>query len=1200
MPSQSQQAESAAETSAAGTAATADPMQSATQAAAVASQAQPSQTAAATAPGKDPNQQSVSAVAQPAMLSAEQWYQQQQQYQQYYQQYPGYDPHQQHYQNYYPYHQAAAPQYQQQHVQTQAPHSTGQHQPQVYVQSQPQPQLQPQSQPQVQAAVATQPQVQVAVATQPHNQAQVNLAQQVHAAVPSHSQIQSQTYPLAHGHPQPQPPYSQNQLHPQPHSQHVQMTQYQQPHPQPQIQQQTHPQPQIQQQTHPQPQIQQQTQLQVQPQYHPPSQSHPLSQTQPHVQFQQNQPLHANFQSQTQHPSTHAVTGHQSYPQPNTDPQVQIGTSQQYPLHVQSQVLPSLQSQNPVQLQSQGPQQPPLMRAPLSYATVPGQQQPALLPSPGQVQNIPPAQQQSIHPHLQQPGQAVHQRPVMQPIQQTFPQQHFQQQLPMPSQLRPQGKSHIFPPQTHAYPQLVQNVALSHGMQHAKSPNPVGRPSMPTGSLLRPMYPGANQQSTNQNNMLKTNNQMLLPSEQQTGVNSKLTMSEREGDHTFEKGSTQKEAAHKSVKVGANDLKSVPDIAANVDGIKTEKSETNMKSMDTNQARTTSKEIPKSMQMLGPESETYSSENGEPKVKPIMKDGLESTLRHSSKGKPGEVVVEDTKDVLKVGPEKMKHSTVEDKQTLDVPPQKMTSLQAIEKYGGQGGNLLKDASSGPEENSQGVSMASAQILGSPAQNFTSRGTAPGSEVESLQPLPSHFGPSTVQQRPGEPPFIQVPPHQTQGLGPPQTYFRPQKPPGNIPDPGFALSFARGPSLYGPAQQSSELQSIAPLGPYNHGHSPKLSHTGAFRTSQGESVGASLSGALPPPPFDLHGGMMARATPHGPERPKYMDGRGSLEQRIHAQPSSIHPNMMRMNGSMGFDASSAIGSRDERLPMQDERFNPFPPGPDHRVSDRAVFENDMKQFPRPFLDAETMPKFGNLSARPFNKGPPVDPGAGSGPSRFLSPYNGGGANDARERPGGHHEDTFGRIEPTRGHLDFFGPGPAYGRHHMDSLALRSPGREHHGVSHGFRGQGFDDIHGREVHRFGEPFGSSFHESRFSMLPSHLRRGDFEGPGNVGMGDYSRHDLIGRDSFSSHLRRGEHMGNLYGRLRFGEPDGFGVHPRHGQIREMGGPGSFDSFGGVGRPRHPHFGEPGFRSSFSLHGFPNDDDIYTVKCFFPATIL
>lgn len=817
----------------------------------------------------------------------------------------------------------------------------------------------------------------------------------------------------------------------------------------------------------------------------------------------------------------------------------------------------------------------------------------------------------------------------------------------MPSQLHPQGQSHLFPTQSHSYPQPAQNAALSHGMQHAKSPKPVGRPSMPNqgvqsqlysqyaGGLVRPIYPGANQQVTNQSNMLKINNQMQLSSEQHFAANSKPAMTGREANHISEKGSTQKEAevfSHKSVNSGANGLNSVTDIAASAGEIKAKKSETDMKSMDANQANT--------------DHMTYLSENGEPKLKPIMKeDSLESTLGHSSKGKPAEVVPEDAKDVLKAGPEQVKHSTVEGKKTLDDSPQKMRSLHVVENYEGHDGRLLKDPISKPDEGSQGVSMTSAQILSSPSQNVTSRGTAPGSEAKSsyahgvqeksrpqvagvdenrgsLQPsqvqaggflepsrsifdqgrhqlLPSYFGPSSVPKRPGAPPLVQLPfpghPHQTQGLGPHQTYFGPQRPghvpehvqpSGSIPDPSFATSFGRGPSPYGTAQQSSELQS--------------LSHVGAFRTSQGEHVGAPSSGLLPPRPFDLHGGTMARTAPHGPEiypnqRPNNMDDRG---------PSGMHPNMTRMNGSMGFDSLSAIGSRDERLAVQDERFNPFPPGPDHRVSDRAEFENDLKQFPRPFLDAETMPRFGHLSSRPFDRGPhglkfdtglKSDAGPGSVPSRFLSPYNGGGANDAGEGPGGRHEDTFGRIEPSRGHHDFFGPGPAYGRHHMDSFAVRSPGRERLGISlHGFRGPGPDDIQGREGRRFGEPFGSSFHESRFPMLPSHLRRDEFEGPGNIRMGDHLRHDLIGRDGFSSHLHRGEHMDNLY-HLPFGEPDGFGAHPRHARIREMGGPGSFDLFGVVDRPSHPHFGEPGFRSSFSLRGFPKDGDIYTVKCFF-----
>lgn len=1190
MQPQTQQAEGAAGTSSTGTTSTVDQTQATTQGAAVTSQSQTSQNTVTTTPGQDPNQHANSssqaqAVVQSAVPTADQWYQQQQQYQQYYQQYPGYDPYQQHYPNYNPHQQAAVPQYQQPHLQGHGQQATGQNQSQVYMQAQSQ--SQPQPQPQA-------PNVQVSVATQPQNLAPVNPQQQVLPVVPPHSQIQSQTYPPVHGHPNPPPqPYSQAQL-----SQHGQIPQYQQPHPQMQ---------------HPQPQIQQQIQSQVQP-HHPPSQAHPQGQLQHHPQFhppQPNHPLNANIQPQTQNPSVHAVTGHHSYPQAHPYQQMQAGTAQQYPVHAHPQAVPPPQSQNLAQMQSHFPQQPPLMRPPHSHASIPSQQQPALLPSPGQVQNIAPSKQQSAHTHPQQPGHPVQQRPIMQPAQQPIPQQYYQQQqpfpqhqLPMTSQLRNQGQSHPFPQHTHGFPQPPLNVALSHGLQYTQTQNLVGRPLLPNhgtqpqpypqsaGAMqARPVYLGANQQSTDHNNMHKT---IQLPSEQHSSGNSRPTMSEGQGDTIFEKSFPLQEAellSHKTGKVVANELGSAPGLVADVGEVKIEKYETDMKSMDdehkskfedkTSQAYTSSKKIPQSTEM-GVDPESHFSESGEPTIKLIMKNvNEESTLEHSSNGKLGEVVAEDKKDVFNVGSKKMEHSDPENKESMDGSQMKNLSPQISKLHEEQGGKLQKDAISGSDMGLRAVSTASTPIVGSIAQKVTSGETVPGNEKMQLnqhgiqdKTLPQVPGSFTLPQRPGAPSLLQAPPlgppHQPQGLGNPPTHFRPQGPghvpgqpfhlPGGVQDTGSTATFGRGPSQHGPSHRSFNLQSGAPVGPYNQGH-----------------ASVPPFGAPPPGAFDSHGGMMPRPPL--------------------AQPSGIDPNMMRMNGTPGFDSSLALGSRNERFkPFLDEQLNPIPPGTDRHVFDRAEFEDDLKKFPKPsLLDAEPVPKFGNLSSRPYDRGPlgvkydaglKLEPGTGS--SRFLSPYHSGGALQANEVG----EDIIGRIESTRHHPDFFGPFPAYGHHHMDGMPPRSPPREHPGISsRGFGGSAYDDFDGREFHRFGEPV-----DSRFSMLPSHLRRGEFEGPGNLPMGEHLRNDLVGQDSLPGHLRRGEHFGprNLHGSLHLGEPVGFGVHPRHVQMGGMGGPRSFESFGGSNRPTYPRLGEPGFRSSFSVQGFPNDGGTYTVSAY------
>lgn len=789
----------------------------------------------------------------------------------------------------------------------------------------------------------------------------------------------------------------------------------------------------------------------------------------------------------------------------------------------------------------------------------------------------------------------------------------------------------------------------------------------------RPVYLGGNQQSANQNNMLKRSDQVQLPSEQYSGGNLRPIMSDRQGDHIFEEGLPLQETEVLPPKTGqivANDLDSAPGLEADVGEIKIKMCETDMKFKDDEhksevEDKTSQKKILQSTKMsIGPES--HYMENGEPKIKPEIKEvKQESTLEHSTNGKLGEVVAEDTKDVLDGETRQIEHSVVENKEIMDGSQMKILPSEVAKLHEEQGGKLQKDAISGSDESLQAVSTASTPTVGCRAHNASSGGAVLGNEkIQSNQygfqdkalpqvpgaggfAEPSHsttvsdpgrprYGSSTLPQRPGAPSLLQAPPpgppHQSQGLGHPPTQFRPLgpghvpgqpfHPPGGIQERGSTASFGREPGQYGPAHQSSDMQFGALPGPYNQGHVP-----------------VQPFGAVPPSTFDSHRRMMVRATPHGPEgrmglqhppdaleaemfpnqRPGHMDGiqrdpflPGSLEQGTLAQPPGIHQNMTRMNGNPGFDSSSTLGSRDERFkPLLDEQLNSIPPGPDRRSFHRSEFEDDLKQFPRPsILDGEPIPKFRNISSRPYDRGSlggkydaslKLDPGTGSTSSRFLSPYQRGGAlqaNEVGERPVGRHEDIIGRAEPNHGYPDYFGPVPAYGHHHMDSLPPRSPSREYPGISsRGYGGSGYNDFDGRELHRFGEPVGNAFHEGRFTMLPSHFRRGEFEGPGNMQMGEHFRNDFIGQDNLPTHLRRGEHLGprNLHGHLHFVEPVGFGVHPRNAEIEGMAGPGSFESFGGGNRPSYHRLGEPGFRSNLSLQGFPNDGGPYTVKCLF-----
>ncbi|CAB4312750.1 unnamed protein product [Prunus armeniaca] len=568
---QEQQADGALDTPASGTSATADQTQAATQSGVAKSQAQVFQITSVTPPGSDPDQKANSssqAVVQAAVQTAEQWYQHQQQYQQYY------------LKNYFTYQQAAVQQSQQRHLQSHPPYRTVQHQSRAYSQSQPQTQpslraqlsqSQAQPQPQIQP-----PHVQVPVASQTQNQAQVNKQQQLHPAV--------QTYPAARRQPLPQPQYFQAPSHSQPHPQHVQMSHNQQA----QIQQHTHS------KIHPQhhPISQPQPHSQPQPQPQPQLQRHP----QPHPQLHPSQHMNTTVQPQTQHPSSHAVTGNHLYPQPHLHQPVQSGAPQQRTMDMQSHGVPHSQSQTPVQIQSQSPQQPPVMRLPPSH--IPNQQQPALLPSPGQIRNINPAQQQPVHSYAQQPGNTVQQSPLMHSVQRSIPRQYlhhqpYVQQQP-PTQLHPRQKAYM----------------PIHGVQSQTSVQTAG------GLHMRPVHPAVNLPSTNQSNMVRTKNLV------HSGANWRPTMSERHAEQESES------SAQQIAKNVTHDVGTASAVVGDAE-VKTVKSEMDMKSIDnevkptgedkTNHGETSSKEIP----------DIHALENGESVSQSMLNAADQNKVRKS-------------------------------------------------------------------------------------------------------------------------------------------------------------------------------------------------------------------------------------------------------------------------------------------------------------------------------------------------------------------------------------------------------------------------------------------------------------------------------------------------------------------------------------------------------------------------------------------
>ncbi|XP_063938717.1 uncharacterized protein LOC108199243 isoform X2 [Daucus carota subsp. sativus] len=162
------------------------------------------------------------------------------------------------------------------------------------------------------------------------------------------------------------------------------------------------------------------------------------------------------------------------------------------------------------------------------------------------------------------------------------------------------------------------------------------------------------------------------------------------------------------------------------------------------------------------------------------------------------------------------------------------------------------------------------------------------------------------------------------------------------------------------------------------------------------------------------------------------------------------------------------------------------------------------------------------------------------------------------------------------------GPGFG---VDHLPPRSPGREFHGIpSRGFGAQsggphnqpGLDNVHGWGSHAVNEgprsfdissdPVGKTFRD--------HFRSGD----------------MAGQDFIPNHMRRGELFGprNVPSHIRAVEGFGTFSDPRMGELNGHGGFPYGESFAG-NKLNHPRLGEPGFRSSFSLHEFPRPGGFY-----------
>lgn len=676
---------------------------------------------------------------------------------------------------------------------------------------------------------------------------------------------------------------------------------------------------------------------------------------------------------------------------------------------------------------------------------------------------------------------------------------------------------------------------------------PHGVPTQPHPNLsssmpVRPMQVDAGQSG----NTLRTNNQDQLFSEQQSGATTR-PMSERPGDHIIEK-SSEAESTHESVKRDPNDLALASRVGADAGEVKTVKSESILKlAVDERKSR-------EEIQDLG-------GENGELSIKQVKKEPKEA--------------IDEQKDVSNTDHRRFEHSVLEDNEMKGRPQLKTPPLHEGEHFEDRGMKSQKDRNVTPQR-SGGFALHS-QLQGEGL-------------VQPSHLVPISHGPSVLQQRPVGSPLLQVPPpgppHHMQLPGHPSAPSRPLDS-GHMPHPGQPLNpLPEHPQQ--PLYNQSLSAEISPAGISGLGSTSIFGRGPSHYGTQGH--GHTLPGERTPS-YGHESDMFPN------QRPNYMDGR-----RI--DPLGQQAGALRMNGAPGPD-SSVLGLRDDRIkPLPDDHMNSFPQDP-ARIVDRAEFEKDAKHFPRSsHLDADSIKEYGNhlppsrpldrlphsfgmdfplktpekgLHAMNYDSGMKLKPLGGSAPSRFFPPYHHDGVmhpNDMGERPIGFHDNTAGRqpdAAPTP--QDLFGPVPRYGRRYMDGLAPRSPGRDYPGVtSHGFGAfPGFDDIAGRESHRFGD----SFHVNRFPVFPGHLHRGEFEGPG--------------QDGFPNHSRRGEHLdpNNLPGHMRMGERFGFGAFPGPARMGELPGSGNFF---------HPRLGEPGFRSSFSLKGIPGDGGNYPVKYYVP----
>ncbi|CAI9106899.1 OLC1v1006146C5 [Oldenlandia corymbosa var. corymbosa] len=1111
-------------------------------------------------PGQDLNQKpdgnpQASGTVTAAVSTAEQLYQQQ--YQQYYQQYPGYgyDAYQQAYQQYYPYQQVAVQQYQQQPQQIPGQPNVpfGQTSTQVQGQSSSQTQVQSQAQTQhpTQPHVQSQSSVQFP-AIQPQTKTQTQI--QPHGAAAINSQMQPPV-PLSLN----QPPVNRQQ---QPHSvmqSHGQLSAHT-PHGIPPALSQQHnsipmqPQPQPQAQTQPQPQLQPQPQPQPLP--HPQPQPHLQGQPQPQSYLQPQLPT----PSAPLHPPQQHVPA--QYPQPH----LTVNNSQPSHFHLQPQMLTS-QPHLQQQMQPQLHPQPILRPSQASQPTAPGSQsnQPTALggqPNQPGVHGTQPNQpgvhgiQPNHHAALglqPQPVQASgHAVSGYQPYQQPQP----PQQHPLSS--HPAAGS--FPSNQMQAQALAQPPLMRPSSQGAVPNQTLGL--FPQGQVTS-MPPAQQQQFHHQNQPLSYQQRAVVHSNQHSIPQYVQPLSSSVQSSLQTQSTPQQSQLHSQGPLHMVPQNSNVQLQPNVSvapGVQLQQT----------QSYVGRPLMPNQGFPVQPQPAVQSSGGfvTGAQMRPAQIGPYEHSTNHS-------------------------YSSNSQNQMQTAPGQQVP--QSVTTHAlSQGGNVSE----------RGV------MSGTGSSQIASESVAEGVIVDSLElrPLTPEVGLVSEQEtiRQSTDKFINSQPltRQTNELhGRKDPSFQPtgqlslkEEHKGysfeNSPDVGKQRQISNDARLEDLQSNKSQkifpkpgneiLQSATglvnqqksaglptpPPGPSPHSQVPGSEATARPQGSRVSSLpsqpinsreqsqqvplqkqthDAVLSGisvsttsfAGGPAPFGASLGTSALSAGSGDPQggmkgrpPRNLDGdygKLSGERAFFGHPSTMEPNALRMNGGSGFDRSG----------YQDERFRALPVEQSKSFTKDPIWPLDQgsKSFDR------GLPHGLNYDARP------VKDSAGGGPnSRFQSAFH-----------------------PS---------GPGISKHDVEHLPPRNPDKDYFGRKAPSFGEG------SRLNLPGDPQVNPFHENGFISMPGFPRRGEHYGPDGLGFVENrvpDLHDHIRRgDRFRqeippSHFRRGDHA-------PMGEGAGPGNHPPN---HHYGEPYTGN------KPGLPRLGEPGFRSSFSSQGFPNDGP-YPVSVF------